>query len=76
MLAIEVNVEDENGDAERLAIYNWPNNEDTALMLKTFGPRRKLSIINPHLRIARDGERMLRVENPEFVVLGNVNRNV
>ncbi|KAI1710027.1 sel1 repeat domain-containing protein [Ditylenchus destructor] len=72
--AVHMVVEDERGEVERLAIYNWPKSgKDTKELLKTFRPNRTLSIINPFMRLPADHYShgsMIRVENPAYVVLG------
>ena len=69
MKAVTMVVEDMNGQVEKLGIYNWTH-ESMGPLLKTFQPNRKLHIINPHLRIAMDGQRIIRVEDPCYVMMG------
>jgi len=63
-------VEDKNGHVEKLAIYNWPGSDNLAQMFRTFRPPRTLRVINPYLRIAMDGDRLIRVDDPSYLILG------
>uniref|UniRef100_A0A914R0R1 DZIP3-like HEPN domain-containing protein n=1 Tax=Panagrolaimus davidi TaxID=227884 RepID=A0A914R0R1_9BILA len=67
-------IEDENGDLQRLAIYNWPSKGnrmlDTAEALKSFRPNSVISIINPYMRMSRDMQSMIRVESPGYMLIG------
>uniref|UniRef100_A0AC35FRV4 MYND-type domain-containing protein n=1 Tax=Panagrolaimus sp. PS1159 TaxID=55785 RepID=A0AC35FRV4_9BILA len=69
--SIQTKIEDENGDVNRLAIYNWP---ETGIQkygvleaMKIFRPNIIVSIINPYHRISMDGQSTIRVEGPDFV---------
>uniref|UniRef100_A0A914Z882 Uncharacterized protein n=1 Tax=Panagrolaimus superbus TaxID=310955 RepID=A0A914Z882_9BILA len=66
-------IEDENGDTERLTVYNWPLNGDPKAKfidaMKAFRPGTMVSIINPYMRMANDGQSMIRVESPAYIRL-------
>uniref|UniRef100_A0A914Y6F9 MYND-type domain-containing protein n=1 Tax=Panagrolaimus superbus TaxID=310955 RepID=A0A914Y6F9_9BILA len=68
-------IEDENGDVYRFAVYNWPlkteGNQKLAVSkaIKDFYPNSKVSIMNPYMRLARDGMNVIRVESPEFIYI-------
>uniref|UniRef100_A0A915D3P9 DZIP3-like HEPN domain-containing protein n=1 Tax=Ditylenchus dipsaci TaxID=166011 RepID=A0A915D3P9_9BILA len=68
--AVFLQVSDETDSVQKMAIYNWPNKENQQELMKTFSPNRTLSLINPHMRIALDGESILHVQSPAHIVLG------
>uniref|UniRef100_A0A914YNR7 MYND-type domain-containing protein n=1 Tax=Panagrolaimus superbus TaxID=310955 RepID=A0A914YNR7_9BILA len=69
--SIQTKIEDEKGDVNRFAIYNWPltgeNNRDVLEAMKIFRPNVKISIINPYHRKSSDGQNTIRVEGPEYI---------
>uniref|UniRef100_A0A915E0I1 DZIP3-like HEPN domain-containing protein n=1 Tax=Ditylenchus dipsaci TaxID=166011 RepID=A0A915E0I1_9BILA len=71
--AVFLQVSDETDSVQKMAIYNWPNKENQQELMKTFSPNRTLSLINPHMRIALDGESILHVQSPAHIVLAAVN---
>uniref|UniRef100_A0A914XUZ7 MYND-type domain-containing protein n=1 Tax=Panagrolaimus superbus TaxID=310955 RepID=A0A914XUZ7_9BILA len=75
MVAINTVIEDENGDIQRLAVYNWPLKGDRkaeiAEAIKTFRPNVMVSIINPYMRLSSDMKNIIRVENPVYIRLDN-----
>ncbi|KAI1699557.1 sel1 repeat domain-containing protein [Ditylenchus destructor] len=74
--AVYMIVEDEKGEVERLAIYNWPDSGRIKKeLLRTFRPNRTLSIINPFMRLPLDHYSqgsIIRVKNPAYVMLGEI----
>uniref|UniRef100_A0AC34FW20 MYND-type domain-containing protein n=1 Tax=Panagrolaimus sp. ES5 TaxID=591445 RepID=A0AC34FW20_9BILA len=73
--SIQTKIEDEKGDVNRFAIYNWPlsgvRNHDVLEIMKIFRPNVKISIINPYHRRSRDGQNTIRVEGPQYIRLDN-----
>uniref|UniRef100_A0AC34GN69 MYND-type domain-containing protein n=1 Tax=Panagrolaimus sp. ES5 TaxID=591445 RepID=A0AC34GN69_9BILA len=70
--------EDENGDVQRLAVYNWPlkksaiktagiNKFNVSKAIKDFYPNSKVSIINPYMRLIKNGSIVIQVESPAFI---------
>lgn len=70
MASVMMVVEDEDRAVEKLAVYNWPNTSDAAKLWEDFAVGRKLSIVNPYMRLAADRQSMIRVESPAYIVLG------
>uniref|UniRef100_A0A915DS64 MYND-type domain-containing protein n=1 Tax=Ditylenchus dipsaci TaxID=166011 RepID=A0A915DS64_9BILA len=68
--AVFLQVSDETDFVQKMAIYNWPNTTNKQELMKTFPPNRTLCLINPHMRIALDGESILHVQSPAYIVLG------
>lgn len=58
--------EDENGDAQRIFVYNFPQNEETQNKLG-FGC--KITVVNPYFRLAKDGKPMIRVDDISLMFL-------
>lgn len=58
--------EDENGDAQRIFVYNFPQNDETQNKLG-FGC--KITVVNPYFRLAKDGKPMIRVDDISLMFL-------
>ncbi len=58
--------EDEHGDAQRIFIYNFPQNADTQ---NKIGFGCKVTVVNPYFRLARDGKPMIRVDDISLMFL-------
>ncbi len=58
--------EDENGDAQRIFIYNFPQNDETQ---NKVGFGCKVTIVNPYFRLAKDGFPMIRVDDISLMFL-------
>ncbi|KAG4066402.1 hypothetical protein HA402_007038 [Bradysia odoriphaga] len=58
--------EDEKGDAQRVFIYNFPQNDETQ---NKIGFGCKVTIVNPYFRLAKDGKPMIRVDDISLMFL-------
>lgn len=58
--------EDENGDTQRIFIYNFPQDKETQNKLG-FGC--KITVLNPYFRLAKDGKPMIRVDDISLMFL-------
>lgn len=58
--------EDEKGDAQRVFIYNFPQNGETQ---NKIGFGCKVTIVNPYFRLAKDGKPMIRVDDISLMFL-------
>lgn len=58
--------EDEKGDAQRVFIYNFPQNDETQ---NKIGFGCKVTIVNPYFRLAKDGRPMIRVDDISLMFL-------
>lgn len=58
--------EDEKGDAQRIFIYNFPQNEETQ---NKIGFGCKVTIVNPYFRLAKGGKPMIRVDDISLMFL-------
>ena len=66
--SIQLVVEDDHGNAERLFIYNYPPQEAEHLMRDLFVVGCKMEAINPYMRLARDGKPGIRVDDYKSIV--------
>lgn len=64
--SIQQVAEDEKGDAQRIYIYNFPQNDDTQNKLG-FGC--KITVVNPYFRLAKDGRPMIRIDDISLMFL-------
>lgn len=58
--------EDENGDAQRIFIYNFPQDHNTQ---NAIGFGCKITVVNPYFRLAKDGRPMIRVDDIALMFL-------
>jgi len=63
-LSICLLVEDNNGDLGRLFVYNYPQTEQTH---EEIGYGCQLCLMYPHYRSMDDGNRGLRVDDPQLI---------
>ena len=68
-------VEDDNGDLERLFIYNIPASEGQELIQTTYTYGTKMTILNPYLRVAADMKTAIRVDDVSSIILQGENHN-
>ena len=68
--------EDDNGDLERLFIYNIPPSEGQQLIKNTYIYGTKLSILNPYMRMAADMKSAIRVDDASSIILHGDTHNV
>ncbi|CAF1066395.1 unnamed protein product [Rotaria sordida] len=61
--------EDDNGDLERLFIYNIPASEGWQLIKDTYTYGTKISILNPYMRMAADNKPAIRVDDASSIIL-------
>ncbi|CAF3837201.1 unnamed protein product [Rotaria sp. Silwood1] len=61
--------EDDNGDLERLFIYNIPASEGWQLIKDTYIYGTKISILNPYMRMAADNKPAIRVDDASSIIL-------
>eukprot|EP00026_Physarum_polycephalum_P002467 Phypoly_transcript_02474.p1 GENE.Phypoly_transcript_02474~~Phypoly_transcript_02474.p1 ORF type:complete len:892 (+),score=143.23 Phypoly_transcript_02474:206-2677(+) len=61
-------VEDEKGEVERLGLYNFGFETNRQAEVE-FWVGKKISIINPYLRIGMDDRAYIRVDNPNTVII-------
>lgn len=62
-------IEDSNGNVLLCAIYNCQYVQDTVKVRQEFGIGRKMSIINPFMRIGSvDGQALIRVDDPTSII--------
>lgn len=58
--------EDENGDAQRIFVYNFPQNDETQ---NKIGFGCKVTVVNPYFRLAKDGMPMIRIDDISLMFL-------
>ncbi|CAF1449022.1 unnamed protein product [Adineta steineri] len=68
--------EDDNGDLERLFLYNIPASEGWQLIKDTYVYGTKISILNPYMRMAADGKPAIRVDDASSIILHGGTHNV
>jgi tetratricopeptide (TPR) repeat protein len=68
--------EDDNGDLERLFIYNTPASEGWQLVKHTYIHGTKISILNPYMRMATDNKPAIRVDDVSSIILHGDAHNV
>ncbi|CAF1228928.1 unnamed protein product [Adineta steineri] len=68
--------EDDNGDLERLFLYNIPAAEGWQLIKDTYVYGTKISILNPYMRMAADGKPAIRVDDASSIILHGDTHNV
>ncbi|CAF1228986.1 unnamed protein product [Adineta steineri] len=68
--------EDDNGDLERLFLYNIPASEGWQLIKDTYIYGTKISISNPYMRMAADGKPAIRVDDASSIILHGDTHNV
>ena len=66
--SIQLVVEDNHGNTERLFIYNYPPHEAEYLMRDRFVVGCQLAVINPYLRLAMDGKPGVRLDDYKSIV--------
>ena len=66
-LAVRIMAEDEFGFAERISIYNLRRDKSNRIE-ESYKLGRIFSIVNPYIRMARDGKPMIRVDDPKSVI--------
>ncbi|CAF4806485.1 unnamed protein product, partial [Rotaria socialis] len=69
-------IEDENGDLERLFIYNTPTSEGWQLIKHTYTYGAQLSILNPYMRMAADQKPAIRIDDVSSIILHGDIHNV
>ncbi|CAF1935274.1 unnamed protein product [Rotaria magnacalcarata] len=69
-------IEDENGDLERLFIYNTPPSEGWQLIKHTYTYGAKLSILNPYMRMTADQKPAIRIDDVSSIILHGDTHNV
>ncbi|CAF1290431.1 unnamed protein product [Adineta steineri] len=68
--------EDDNGDLERLFLYNIPASEGWQLIKDTYIYGTKISILNPYMRMAADEKPAIRVDDASSIILHGDTHNV
>ncbi|CAF0963609.1 unnamed protein product [Adineta steineri] len=68
--------EDDNGDLERLFIYNIPAAEGWQLVKHTYIHGTRISILNPYMRMAMDNKPAIRVDDASSIILHGDAHNV
>jgi len=61
-------IEDEEGNIERLCVYNFMTTDRIQDIRKIFYVGVKINIINPYHRMAMDGGAVIRVDDPKSIV--------
>ncbi|CAF3274554.1 unnamed protein product [Rotaria socialis] len=69
-------IEDENGDLERLFIYNTPPSEGWQLIKHTYTYGAQLSILNPYMRMTADQKPAIRIDDVSSIILHGDIHNV
>ncbi|CAF4043240.1 unnamed protein product [Rotaria magnacalcarata] len=69
-------IEDENGDLERLFIYNTPPPEGWQLIKHTYTYGAQLSILNPYMRMTADQKPAIRIDDVSSIILHGDIHNV
>ncbi len=75
--SIQIIIEDENLDCERMYIYGFPKEQSEYLINKVYTNGNKMHIINPYLRIgANDRKPSIRVDDFSSILMQNESERI